>query len=67
MHIKVYAALILLTLALLFAVQNAAPVQVRFLFWGFSSSLAVLMVLLLGIGLLAGWIMGRLLNRRTPS
>lgn len=37
-----------------FSVQNAAPVAVSFLFWHFESSLAIVIVLALLTGMIAG-------------
>lgn len=65
MNIKVVGAVSLLVLTVLFALQNAAEVKVRLLFWSLSTSLALLVVLLLVIGLTAGWILGSLRARRS--
>ena len=65
MNIKVVGAVSLLVLTVLFALQNAAEVKVRLLFWSLSTSLALLVVLLLAIGLTAGWILGSLRARKS--
>jgi len=58
MNAKLIAALVLLSLALLFAIQNATVVKVRLLFWGVECPLALLVVVLLLVGLLGGWVFG---------
>ncbi len=63
MNYKIYGALAVLLLAVVFAIQNSAVVKVRFLFWSTSSSLALLIVILLSLGLLAGWLLGSLSRR----
>jgi uncharacterized integral membrane protein len=58
MNYRLISALVLLTLALLFALQNATVVKVRWLFWGVECPLALLVVALLLIGLIGGWALG---------
>jgi uncharacterized integral membrane protein len=58
MKAKLIAALVLLSLALLFALQNAGVVKVRLLFWGVECPLALLVVVLLLVGLTGGWVFG---------
>lgn len=67
MKYKLYGALTVLLLVVVFAIQNSAVVKVRFLFWGISSSLALLIVVLLGLGLLAGWLLGSLARRPSKA
>lgn len=67
MKYKVYGALAVLLLVVLFAIQNSAVVKVRLLFWSVSSSLALLIVVLLGLGLLAGWLLGSLARRPSKT
>ena len=57
-----------------FSVQNAAPVAVSFLFWHFEASLAVVIVLALLAGIVAGMALLSLLRlrrslreKRTPA
>ena len=57
MNLKLIAGLILASLVVLFAVQNAEPVQFRFLFWTFALSRALMMFILLAVGVLLGWMM----------
>ncbi len=67
MHYKIYGALAVLLLTVVFAIQNSDVVKVRFLFWSISSSLALLIVILLSLGLLAGWLLGSLARRPSKS
>lgn len=57
MSVKLIAALVLAGLLVLFAVQNAEPVEFRFLIWTFALSRALIMSILLAIGVLLGWTM----------
>lgn len=61
---KGMVTLFLLVLALLFAVQNMAIVQVQFLFWSMSMPQALLVVLLLLVGFLLGWIVSSIFGHR---
>jgi len=64
---KGYVGLGLLLLVVIFIAQNAAVVTVRFLFWQFtvSRALMVLFVLLAGVGV--GLALPGLLRRRHPT
>ena len=57
MSLKLTAGLVLASLIVLFAVQNAEPVEFRFLIWTFALSRALMMFILLAIGVLLGWMM----------
>lgn len=57
MSVKLIAGLVLASLIVLFAVQNAEPVEFRFLIWTFALSRALIMFILLAIGVLLGWMM----------
>ena len=67
MNYKVYGAMAVLLLVVVFAIQNSAVVKVRLLFWSVSSSLALLIVVLISLGLLAGWLLGSLARRPSKS
>ena len=56
MSYKLTVSLILTGLAVLFVVQNAAVVEVRFLFWTITMSRALMIFFLLAIGILIGWL-----------
>ena len=47
--------LVLLGLLLMFALQNAATVQVRFLFWQLEMPRSLLVLVLFAIGIIIGW------------
>ena len=55
MNFKLIIILILAGLAVLFIIQNAALVEIRFLFWSVKMSRSLLMFLLLAIGMIMGW------------
>ncbi len=55
MNIKLILGAILLLVALVFSVQNASVVEVKFLVWNFSPSLALILFSALAAGLLGGW------------
>lgn len=57
MSVKLIVGLVLAALLVLFAVQNAEPVEFRFLIWTFELSRALIMAILLAIGVLLGWTM----------
>ncbi len=67
MNYKVCGAMAVLLLVVVFAIQNSAVVKVRLLFWSVSSSLALLIVVLISLGLLAGWLLGSLARRPSKS
>ena len=48
------SALVLALLALIFALQNTATIMIRFLFWSFRGSLAVVLLLDLALGAVIG-------------
>ena len=52
---RLAATLALLGLLLLFALQNVATVQVRFLFWQIEMPRSLLVLVLLMIGTIIGW------------
>lgn len=47
-------AIVTAILAIVFALQNATSVTVKLFFWDFSMSLALLIVVLIGLGLVTG-------------
>ena len=54
MKIKAFLSLILIAMAAIFAIQNAADVDVKFLFWSLSVPRAFLVVAMLVAGFTAG-------------
>ena len=57
MHFYLILILTLTTLAVIFIVQNAAAVDVNFLFWTVSMSRSLLIIFTLAIGFLLGWLL----------
>lgn len=57
--------LLLISIVVVFSVQNAIPVAVNFLFWKFEASLAIVIFLALLAGLLAGITIDLWLRRRS--
>ncbi|MGB5324575.1 MAG: LapA family protein [Pseudomonadales bacterium] len=55
MHKKLITTVILSLLAVLFIIQNAEIVQIKFLLWEVYMSRSLLVVLLVMIGALIGW------------
>ena len=57
MKIKLIMSLILAFLAFIFIIQNTVPVQVTFLLWSIEMSRVVLLLIMLGAGMIIGWVM----------
>jgi len=57
MNFKIFLSVMLAGLALLFVIQNLTAVNVSFIFWTFSISHSLLMLLLFLTGLILGWLM----------
>ena len=55
MQIKLVISIVLAGLAVIFIVQNAAVVDIQFLFWKISMSRALFMFFMLAIGIFVGW------------
>ena len=64
MSLKLIAGLVLAGLVVVFAIQNAEPVEFRFLTWSFALSRALMMFTLLAIGMLLGWMLHALSSYR---
>ena len=62
MKYKLGAALVLILLAVIFIVQNAAIVNVQLIFWTISISRIVLMLIILIIGIIVGFLMNSYLR-----
>jgi len=52
MQLQLIAAIIVAILAVVFALQNAVPMTVSFLTWRFESSLALVLLITLALGIL---------------
>ncbi|MBT8100074.1 MAG: LapA family protein [Gammaproteobacteria bacterium] len=55
MKLRLILTLVLLLIVGIFMVQNAALVEIRFLFWQFGISRSLLVMLMLLIGVVIGW------------
>lgn len=56
-RVKLIIGAIALFLVVIFAVQNYEVVQVKFLFWSFSMSRAIMIFILLALGFVSGFIL----------
>jgi len=61
---KLYSALTLLILVLIFVLQNSETVNIRFLFWQFAASRALLVFGIFLAGLVGGYLLGTLGGHR---
>ena len=53
--LRLISSIVLVTLVLVFALQNVATVEVQFLFWSLPLPRSLLLFLVLVIGVIAGW------------
>jgi uncharacterized integral membrane protein len=69
MNLKLVLGAVLLLVALVFSVQNAGVVDVKFLVWNFSTSLALILFAALAAGLIGGWAVSSVLRlkRKDPK
>ena len=56
MPLVLIAAIVLAILTALFAIQNATVITVSYLVWRFEASLALVLILTLGVGILIGYL-----------
>ncbi len=57
MNFKLISGLIIICLILVFIIQNIAIVEIRLFFWTIEISLVLLILILLGLGMVAGWLL----------
>lgn len=57
MNFKLISGLIIVCLILIFIIQNIAIVEIRLVFWTIEISLALLILILLSLGMVAGWLL----------
>ena len=50
--------IILLIIALIFAIQNTTKISINFLMWTFGGSQALIIAIILFLGFFAGWLLG---------
>lgn len=67
MKLKLLITVVLLTLVIVFMIQNAAVVEVRFLFWDAAIPRSILILMMLIIGIAVGWFVRAMyrLSRKT--
>ena len=61
---KLIIGAILAGLMLVFIIQNATVMNLRFLFWTLSMSGALMMLLILSVGVILGWLLHSGFRRR---
>ena len=54
---KLITGLIIVGILAIFFIQNAATVEIRMLFWTITMSRILLMLILMFIGIVAGWLL----------
>jgi len=64
---KLIIMLVLIGLAVIFIVQNAAAVEIKFLFWSLEISRSLLLFIVLCIGIIAGWLLGGFLKHKKKA
>jgi putative membrane protein len=64
MNLKLVLIFVIASLVVIFITQNAAVVDVRFLFWNVSMSRALLIFFLLILGIALGWLLHSYLSYR---
>lgn len=64
MKLKIYLAMGLSVCMLVFVLQNTELVSIRFLFWQFSLSRALLVLVIFLSGILGGYLLGSLAGHR---
>ena len=63
---KLSTSLVLIILATVFLIQNTQVIQINVLFWTFSMSASIMVVMLLVTGILIGWFLyGYLYNKKS--
>lgn len=56
-YVKLILSAVLIALVLIFAMENAELVEIRFLAWSVAMPRALMIVVVLGFGLVAGWLL----------
>jgi lipopolysaccharide assembly protein A len=64
MHGRAILIALLVALPVIFVLQNTQVVEIHFLFWKLSMSRVLIILLLLVIGMLAGWLLHSLFSSR---
>jgi uncharacterized integral membrane protein len=66
-HLRLWVSLVLAALPVIFIFQNMRAARVQFLFWSIDISLALLIFIVLGIGVIIGWLFVSWLGYRRTS
>ena len=64
MNFKLISSLVIICLIVVFFIQNAAMVDIKLFFWTISMSRVLLMLILLAIGIVAGWLLSSYRTKR---
>ncbi|MFH1062820.1 MAG: LapA family protein [Candidatus Omnitrophota bacterium] len=64
MQWKFWLIIIALLLLVIFVAQNHEAVEIKFLFWGFTTSRAIVLFSTLAVGMIIGWTTALLLNKK---
>lgn len=67
MNYKLVSILVLLSVVIVFIVQNTAVVEFRLLFWTLSMSRSLMLFVLLGLGIAIGWFLRGYLAQQKPN
>ncbi|MDX1795133.1 MAG: LapA family protein [Hydrogenovibrio sp.] len=60
-------SIIVIVLVTLFALQNTSVVEIKLLFWSFSAQVALLVVILIGLGFILGVLFSSLPKHKEPK
>jgi uncharacterized integral membrane protein len=64
MNFKLISGLVIICLIAIFIIQNIAIVEVRVFFWTIAMSLVLLILILLGMGMVTGWLLNDYFTHR---
>ena len=67
MNAKLFTGTILAGATAIFIYQNAAMMELKFLFWTLSMSGALLMILILSVGTILGWLLRGAFRRKKSN
>lgn len=65
--VTIVIAVLIVILIAIFALQNAAPVSISFIFWKFEASVAIIIFLCTIAGIIIGMILSTLLRLKLSS
>lgn len=67
MNIKLIITMVVIGLVVVFIVQNAAVVEIKFLFWTLAMSRSLLIFIVLCLGAITGWLLSGFLRHRREA